>query len=160
MYFLMSARIATIRYAIHKIFAHPLIICWILGTLTIWIPLSIEFAKIKVFETSFNNVMSTLNLLLCYAATLGLGFFIGGVFISWIVLPICRRFNGAPHEVGENVIVLSGPYAGRVGIIYAIAIGQGGQPLPRVELGDKERENFANMFKDYALLRISETGTI
>ena len=94
-------------------------------------------------------------LLFCYAATSGLGFFAGAVFVSWIVFPICRRLNGAPHEVGERVVVLSGPHSGRAGSIYTVTTGQGGQPLPRVELGAKARERFGDLFDDYALLRIS-----
>ena len=151
----MPEGIPVARYLIHKAFAYPFVICWFFGTLAIWTPLSMELAGSGVFGILPDGWTTIPLLLLCYAASCGLGYFAGAFFASWMVLPVCLRLNGAPHVVGERVVVLSGPHSGRIGCIYTVATGQGGQPLPRVELGDKSRERFDDLFEDYALLRIS-----
>ncbi len=94
-------------------------------------------------------------ILLCYAASSGLGFYAGLFAVAWLILPISRRLNGAPHEVGECVAVLVGPFSGRVSTIYEIAQGQGGQQVPRVDLGEEPRRNCTDAFEDYGLLRLS-----
>ena len=138
----------------HKTFAYPFGICWVIGALGIWIPLSIHLAQSGAFRTLLDDWSTIPLLLLCYAATCGLGFFAGVFFISWIVLPVCRRFNGAPHQVGDRVVVLSGPHAGKTGSIRTLATGQGGKPLLRVEFGEKTRESLGDLFEDYALLTL------
>ena len=143
------------RYLIHKTFAYPFVICWIIGTIAIWTPLSIELARSGAFGMLLDGWATIPLLLLCYAATSGLGFFAGAFFVSWIVLPICRRANGAPHEVGERVVILSGPHSGESGSIRNFTIGQGGQRLARVELGDEARQRFIDFLEDYEVFRIS-----
>jgi hypothetical protein len=150
----MSEKIPAARYLIHKAFAFPFLICWVLGTLAIWTPLSFEFARSGALGMLWDSWTTIPLLLFCYAATSGLGFFAGVFLVSWIILPVCRRFNGAPHEVGERVVILSGPHSGKTGHIYAVATGQGGEPLPRIDLGDKARQGFGDLFEDYTLLKI------
>jgi hypothetical protein len=151
----MSHEVPIARYILHKACAYPYAICWIAGTLLLWTPLSVQFARSGAFSDLTGDWSSVALLLLCYACTSGLGFFVGVFFISWYVEPRCRRFNGAPHEVGERVVVLSGPYSGREAVIDEISRGQGGQPVPRVDLGREVRESFGDLFDEYALLRIS-----
>lgn len=155
----MPKGIPVARYLMHKAFAYPFVICWILGTIAIWTPLSMALASSGAFGMLFDDWTTIPLLMLCYAATSGLGYFAGAFIVSWIVLPVCRRLNGAPHRVGERVVVLSGPHSGRTGSIYTVATGQGGQPLPRVDLGDKSHERFGDLFEDHALLRLSTPRT-
>jgi hypothetical protein len=150
----MSQQVAS-RYWLHRFYAHPWHICWVIGTLAIWMPLTYSFLSADVFQSLTHDWTTPLLLLLCYAATSGLGYFVGVFFVSWSVLPFCSRRNGAPHEVGESVSVLSGSHAGRVSTIYEITTGQGGQPLPRIDLDTNSREKYLDIFEQYQLLRLS-----
>ena len=89
-----------------------MVICWIIGTFAIWVPLTLTFVQSGVFATLLDDWTTIPLLLLCYAATSGLGFFAGAFFVLWLILPVCRRFNGAPHEAGEQVLILSGDRSG------------------------------------------------
>lgn len=150
----MPKGISAARYLIHKACAYPIVICWAVGTLCIWVPLYMGLARSGSFQFLLNDWTTIPLLLVGYAASSGLGFFAGAFFLPWLVLPICRHANGTPHKIGETVLILSGPHSGRMGRIYAVATGQGGQPLPRVDLGEDARENFGDLFEDYALLEI------
>ncbi len=145
----------TPRSWLHRVCAHPYIISWAIGSIGLWIPLTIQFHAAGVFGYLTMEWSTIPLVLLCYAATSGLGFFVGGFSIVGLVLAACRRLNGAPHEVGECVTVLSGPHAGKVSTIYEIAKGQGGQPVPRVDLGEEAKHKNQDMFDEYSLLRIS-----
>jgi len=122
----------------------------------IWVPLTCYFLTAGVFLSLTEDWAAPPLLLICYAATSGLGYFASVFFVSWLVLPICSRRNGAPHEVGESVTVLSGPLAGKTSTIYAITTGQGGQPLVRVDFGAETREKYLDIFESYQLLRMSQ----
>jgi hypothetical protein len=135
------------------------VICWIIGTFAIWVPLTWTFVQSGVFATLLDDWTTIPLLLLCYAATSGLGFFAGAFFVLWLVLPVCRRLNGAPHETGEQVLILSGDRSGFATSIYEITNGQGGQPVPRVDLGIEAKEKFKDLYDEYCLLRISPRST-
>jgi hypothetical protein len=148
------------RYLIHKACAYPFWISWIIGTLFIWIPLSTGLARSGVFHTLLDDSTTIPILLMGYAGTSGLGYFVGVFFVSWIILPICRKLNGTPHEVGESVVILSGPHAGKTGRICEVATGQGGARLPRVDLGGQTQKRYGDLFEDYELLGIPASPTI
>lgn len=143
------------RYAIHKVCAYPVAICWIAGTAAIWFPLTVMFANSGSFAFLLDNWDTIPCLFLAYASTAGLGFFAGAFFLSWLVLPLCRKINGAPYQAGAHVLILSGDHAGKETIIYEITTGQGGQPVPRVDLGPEAKESFRDLYDEYSLLRIS-----
>jgi hypothetical protein len=151
----MSKEIPTARYILHKVCAYPYAICWIAGTLLLWTSLSFQFSWMGAFSGPGNDWASYALLFLCYACTSGLAFFGGAFFISWYVVPRCRRFNGAPHEVGERVIVLSGRHSGTSTVIAEVTRGQGGLPLLRVDPGSNVKESFGDLFEEYELLRLS-----
>ena len=151
----MPKAISVYRYLIHKAFAYPFVICWIIGTFAIWTPLSVELARSGAFGMLLDDWTTVPLLLLCYAATSGLGFFAGAFCVAWIVLPICRRSSGAPHEVGERVVVLCGPHSGESGSIRNFTTGQGGQRLARVQLGDEAHQKFVDFLEDYEVFKIS-----
>lgn len=140
---------------LNRVCAHPYIISWVIGSIGLWIPLTIQFHAAGVFGYLTMEWTTIPLVLLCYAATSGLGFFAGGLSMARLVLAVCRRLNGAPHEAGERVTVLSGPHAGKVSTIYEIAKGQGGQPVPRVDLGEEARHKCQDVFEEYSLLRMS-----
>lgn len=54
--------------------------------------------------------------------------FIAGLLRSWLILPVCRRLNGAPPEAAEQGLILSGDLSGTATSIYEFAIDQGCQP--------------------------------
>ena len=151
----MPKAIPVARYLIHKAFAYPFVICWIIGTFAIWIPLSIELARSGAFGMLLDNWTTIPLLLICYAATSGLGLFAGAFCMSWIVLPISRRSNGAPHEMGERVVVLCGPHSGESGFIRNFTTGQGGQRLARVQLGHEGHQKFVDFLEAYEVYKIS-----
>lgn len=143
------------HYWWHRVFAHPFHITWVVGTIGLWVPLTMHFHRAGVF-IFLTTEWSTIPLLaLCYAATSGLGFYAAIFTVGWLIVAVSRRLNGAPHEVGESVLVLSGSHAGRSSTVYGIAKGQGGQPLPRVELGTEAKEKSLDVFDQYQLLRMS-----
>ena len=150
----MSQQVAS-RLWLHRLWARPMHISWVIGTLAIWVPMTYSFVSAGATQFVVQDWTIPLLLLVCYAATAGLGFFIGAFFVSWFVEPFCCRRNGAPHDAGESVIVLSGRYSGQTSTIYAITTGQGGQLLPMVDLGQEAREKFLDIFDQYQLLRLS-----
>ena len=150
---------SNLRYWLHRLFAYPLLICWIIGTLALWIPVSLLFLESGVFDVIFTHPKVLFAVVLSYATTSGLGFFAGSFSFFWLVIGLARRVNGAPHEVGESVLVLSGPFSGRVSTIYNTSIGQGGQPIQRVDLGAEAKENYSDTFDEWSLLRLSPRPT-
>jgi hypothetical protein len=145
--------IPPVRYLLHRVCAHPACICWFLGTLAIWIPMTIHFNFAAVFDALFGKWWQIFRLCVFYATTSGLGFFFGGTVFCWTVYPLCRRVNGAPHAVGDRVTVLCGRYTGTIAHVYELTRGQGGQLLPRVDLGPAVREKFKDIFDDFCILR-------
>ena len=141
-------------------FAHPMYISWIMGTIGLWIAITLLFWDSGVFQSLTTDWSMILLVLISYAATSGLGFFLGGIGISWLVFAIARRVNGAPHEIGESVMILSGPYSGRVTTIYEIPRGQGGQSVLKVDLGAEAKQKYQDIFEEYALLRMSSQHKI
>ncbi len=149
------AEIPSLRYAVHKACAHPLLIWWFIGTCLIWFPLSWTFSEYGAFASVLVDWTLLPLLILCYVVTSALGFFVGGVFVSWLVLWLCLKINGAPYEVGERVLILSGKYSGEEGVIGEITIGQDGAPVPRVDLRTEDKDDFEKLYDGYRLLRLS-----
>ena len=128
-------------------------ISWLLGTLMLWIPVTISLRNDGVFFASFSQPTMLLWLLLEYASLAGLGFF-AGVFTSlWWVVWLCRRSNGAPFTVGDHVTILVGPHAGTMTTVYELTRGQAGNLLPKLDLGATCREKYLDIFEDYTLIR-------
>lgn len=142
-------------YLLHQVFARPLHVCWALGTIGLWIPVTLHLQATGIFSFLISDWTALPLVVLSYAASSGLGFYAGLFGAGWWILPICRRLNGAPHEVGESVAVLTGPCAGRIATIYRIDRGQGGQPVPRVDLGEGPGQAYQDSFEEYSLLRLT-----
>jgi len=95
----MPEKLSAARYLAHRVCARPFVICWVLGTLAFWIPVTERFYHFGVFDLLASDWSIPFMVLLGYAGTLGLGFFAGVFFASWLIVPICCRLNGSPHAV-------------------------------------------------------------
>ncbi len=137
----------------HRICARPMTIAWVLGTLMLWIPATVSLRRDGVFPAVFTELTTFLFLLLAYACLSGLGFFAGAFTVLWLVFRVCRFVNGAPFAVGDYATILSGPRAGTTARVYELTIGQGGDPLPRLDLGPEVAAKYGDIFEDYTLLR-------
>lgn len=98
---------------------------------------------IPVLTLSIWGIVKFIGLMLI-AAALGfmLGVFPGGMLIGILLLWIEHR-NGAPFAPGDEVIILSKRFPGRVTRIHAVWAER---RQVRVELGDDERENVTDVF--------------
>jgi hypothetical protein len=142
----------------HRICAQPTNISWVLGTLMLWIPATVTFHRWGVFSSAFTEFLPVLCVLLAYVCLCGFGFYAGILSLGWLVLRICRRVNGAPFEVGDQVAILTGPRMGTVARVYELTVGQGGQWLPRLDLGPEAATRYRDVFEDYTLLRLPQKG--
>lgn len=84
-----------------------------------------------------------------------LGFFVA-VMCGWLILgPLYYarlQMNGGPFKVGDHVEILYGPHRGRVVRVYSLWQGYG----VRVELGEKEKETFKDVFGATKLLKAKD----
>lgn len=79
-----------------------------------------------------------------------------GMLTCWpLVRVVCSRYNGAPLQVGDRVMILSGPQKGRIGEVYQITTGQGGWDLAKLDLGQEIGEIFMDIFEEYAVMKIN-----
>lgn len=130
-------------------------ISWVLDTLALWILATVALYREGVFPAVFTEVTSAFCLLLVYACLSGLGFFAGAFTVLRLVIRICRHVNGAPFTVGDYVTILTGARSGTVAKVYELTRGQGGDLLPRLELGSEAQDKHRDIFDDYTLLRHS-----
>ena len=74
-------------------------------------------------------------------------------FLLWLLLSGLHeklaRKNGAPFAVGDRVQILAGPRKGTVSRVYSAWQGN----TVRVRLGEREEENFKDIFSPHQLLR-------
>src|SRR5260221_9103079 len=139
----------------HRICARPMTISWLLGTLMLWIPVTVALHHEGTFPYVFTDITSALYLLLALACLSGLGFFAGAFSVLWLVIRVCRHINGAPFIVGDHLTILTGRRTGTVARVYELICGQGGGLLPRLDLGTEARDKYLDIFDDYTPLRHS-----
>ena len=132
-------------------------ISWVLGTFMLWIPATISLRRDGVFPAVFTELTPCLLLLLAYACLSGLGFFAGTFTAFWLVVRVCSFINGAPFAVGDYATILTGPRVGTTARVYELITGQGGNLLPRLDLGADVAAKYLDIFEDYSLLRQSHT---
>ncbi len=133
-------------------------ISWVLGTLLLWSTVTFALRREDVFPEVLTDVVSVLYLLLAYACLSGLGLFAGAFTVFWLVRRVCRYINGAPFAIGDYATILTGPRAGTVARVYEFTVGQGGNLLPRLDLGAEVAAKHLDIFDDYVLLRKSDDG--
>lgn len=110
---------------------------------------------IRAWQRRFVSPFTRHAVLACYATTAGIGFYAAILTVGWMVMGMSRRICRSPHEVGETVMILHGPFTGRKTTIGEITRGQGGQPAPRVDLGLDAEGACGDVFDEYCLLRLS-----
>ena len=135
-------------------------ITWLLGTLMLWIPVTVSLQREGIFPAVFATFPSGLCLVIAYAALSGFGVYAGLFTVAWLVLRICRRINGAPFAVGDQVTILTGPMAGRVAQVSGHTRAQGGDLLPSLDFGPEARGRYRDFFEDYTLLRHSNGARV
>lgn len=81
-------------------------------------------------------------ILLTTVPTAGIGYFMGALFIWMILGQIAARIQGSPFSKGDEVIVLSGKYKGRVTRVHAAW-----EPRNQVllELGEEARRSVTDV---------------
>ena len=140
--------------ALHRICAHPEIISCVLGACaldTAAIYLLTKEAPLSAFAADWQALLW---LVVALIPTSLLGFLLG-IFTCWpLVRPICSRINGAPLEIGDQVLILSGPKKGDVAEVYEISLGQGRWSLARLNLGPECKKHFRDIYEQYSLLKI------
>lgn len=109
----------------------------------------------NLFRVSFLVIVA---LLIGVLLALVVAAFLVGIF--WPLLrPLYKtraRKNGAPFRVGDNVQILVGRHKGRVVRVYS----EWRDECVRVELGEKEKEKFNDIFSDIQLLREPQNKSI
>jgi len=83
--------------------------------------------------------------------------FLLAIFPGWFIIgplyAVRGQINGGPFKVGDTVQILAGPYKGRVTRVYSTWQGNS----LRVELGEKEKEDYKDIFSPGELLREENT---
>lgn len=75
--------------------------------------------------------------------------FIPGIIVTSPVYSLLEKRNGGPFVVGDIVMVLIGPYRGRVGQVYSTFQGDS----LRVAIGLQEQKDLEDIFNPIELLR-------
>jgi hypothetical protein len=140
--------------ALNRICAHPVIISWVFGACA----LNAAIIGFLSIDGTLSAIAADWQAMLFLLAALILASMLGlflGMFTCWPRIRIvCSRFNGAPLNTGDHVMILSGPHKGGMADVYEITVGQGGWELARLDLGQERRDRFTDIFEEYALLKI------
>ena len=84
-------------------------------------------------------------------------FFLLGVLISFPIIGsifYARELaNGGPFKVGDTVYIIAGKHKGKVTKVYSQWQGSS----VRLEIGEKEKETFKDIFGSVCLLRVNES---
>ena len=139
---------------LHRICARPVAVSWVIGA-SVLDTLLLTVSSNGVRLTSIaNDWQGMALLLLAVVAATGFGYFLG-MFTCWPWLrPICGRFNGAPLQTGDRVLVLAGRHNGCTAQVYEMTTGQGGWNLARLDLGPSHRDKFTDVVEEYSVLKI------
>lgn len=77
----------------------------------------------------FSHTSFTLCLLVSVVCFTLLGYVLG-MFTVWpLMRRLCTRINGGPFRTGDHVLVLAGPYKGKIAFVFETCVGQGGWNL-------------------------------
>lgn len=140
--------------ALNKICAHPVIISWVLGACAMDSAIIALLSDAVSLTDIASDWRATLFLALTLVPATLLGYIVG-MFTCWpLMRVICSKFNGAPLEIGDHVMILAGPQKGNRAEVYEIIVGQGGWDLARLDLGPENKDHFTDIFEEYCLLKI------
>lgn len=86
--------------------------------------------------------------------------FLIGMIVSWPILGAiyCERevINGGPFKIGDMIYIIAGKHKGKITRVYSL--WQHG--TVRVELTEKEKETFKDIFAPSCLLRVNDPGSL
>ncbi len=101
---------------------------------------SILLPTLTVSACNLYTAVLLMNVSACLGAMLGV--FPGGLLLGVLLRRIEAR-NGAPFHVGDEVVILSKRFPGRITRVYQV---WSERHQVRVELGDADRENVTDVF--------------
>ena len=137
---------------INYIAAHPLLVSWFIGAVVLnaYILVTVigSFSEIDIYLTSQAGIF----LVLALIPSTFLGFFLGAFTIGPFVFDICRKINGATIQKSDNVVILSGKHKGKLTCVYGMTIGQGGELLLLLDLGEEMKQKHLDIFEQYKVV--------
>ena len=141
--------------ALNKICAHPVAVSWVLGACALNAAVFGSICHGVSLSAVVFDWQTILLLVWIFIPTTLLGYFLAlFTCLPMLFMVICRRYNGAPFKAGDQVMILSGPQKGKIARVYEMTVGQAGQKLARVDLGQGYQNNFTDIFEEYALFKI------
>lgn len=132
-----------------------MVISWVVGTVMLWTAATYILWREGTFAAAMSNAWITLCLVPIFTSLVGLGFFAGAFTVFIPLTSVCRYVNDGPLTVGDHAMILIGPRAGTVARVYELVTGQGGNMLPRLDLGMEAAAKGLDLFEDYTLLRVA-----
>jgi len=139
---------------LNRICAYPVIISWVIGALVLDAIILIPLFKGLSLSAFLTDRHVVLYLLAALIPSSLLGYFLG-MFTCWPLIRIfCSRYNGAPLQLNDRVMILSGAQKGTIAEVYEITRGQGGWELARLDLGQERKGQFTDIFEEYALFKM------
>ena len=139
---------------INIVCAHPIMVCWVIGAMVLNVGGLVLLAlELSTFSLLFRPTVAIWLLLGLVPLTI-LGLFVGVIISAPAVSCICRRINGAPFAVGDEALVLVGSHKGKETTGYEITIGQGGQPVLRLDLSPEMKAGYGDLFDECSVLKI------
>jgi hypothetical protein len=66
----------------------------------------------------------------------------------------CSKANGAPYQVNETVLIITGTDRNKFGLIRSIEKSQGGWPLLVLEIDHQDKEKSQRTCEEYSVMRI------
>ncbi len=143
---------------LNKICARPVLISWVVGACALDAFVLAQTAQAVPLSAIFAGWWTATLFVLALIPTTLLGFFLG-MFTCWPVVRVtCSKYNAARLQVGDQVLILSGPDHGRTAPVYQIYRGQGGWQKVRLDLGPEAKEKYRDIFEFYSLLKIASRG--
>lgn len=139
--------------------AHPTWICCFIGALIIdLVLLSFVFSQVSIpiILEDWWNLMLIFWGLLIFA---GLGSVVGIMALYFPVMDFCCWVNGAPHAIGDSVLILTGPKKAQITKIYKISQNQGGGGswiIAHLDLGEDAKRTFGDIFELPALFNMRD----
>jgi hypothetical protein len=115
--------------------------------------------SIWVVRAYWQNCMAPYNgwlifyLLAAFAAYYLLGMFFGGIILSPFLHMLARKMNGGPFAVGDRVLILAGPYKGKV---VSISELWPSRFELRVYLDEEEKKKVTDVLGDHQVWRVTE----
>jgi hypothetical protein len=127
----------------NKICAHPelliITICFLIAVI------------VACFQFPLDSLFTNIFGFLAIAALILL---IGFMLFWKSTRKICSKVNGAPYQVNEEVLIITGADRNKSGLIRTIEKSQGGWPLLVLEMNHHDKAKPQKIYEEYAVMRI------